>query len=141
MAPKKQEHTWITVKEAADILTKKSGHTVTPAYVRRLGNGDKTMAPQLTTWKVDERTRLYSKEDVEKYIVRPRGDGSVRPWHTRLPRHVKLISPDRIVLQCDICGQQWSPNLLPGGRLPRNSKMCPNGCTATANEEKEKPAA
>ncbi len=35
--------------------------------------------------------------------------------------------PYRIYLTCDNCGQAWSPNLLPGGRLPRGYWKCPRG--------------
>jgi hypothetical protein len=59
---------WITSKEAAVILTANSGHKVSDAYVRRLGNQEK-----LRTKKIDERTRLYLKRDVEGYKVAERG--------------------------------------------------------------------
>ena len=41
---------------------------------------------------------------------------------------VKILDKVNIRLQCEKCGQEWSPNLLPGGRLPRNYWKCPNGC-------------
>jgi len=69
VAPKK----WITSQEAAVILTANSGHTVTDAYARRLGNTGK-----LTTQVIDRRTKLFLRTDVEKYIVRERGTGEVR---------------------------------------------------------------
>ncbi|MFH1282343.1 MAG: hypothetical protein ABII27_01610 [bacterium] len=31
-------------------------------------------------------------------------------------------------LECMSCGQEWSPMLRPGGRLPRNYWQCPRGC-------------
>jgi DNA-directed RNA polymerase subunit RPC12/RpoP len=37
--------------------------------------------------------------------------------------------------RCKACGQRFSPNLLPGGRLPRNSWKCPNGCNHRALED------
>jgi hypothetical protein len=120
---------WITAEKAAETLTANSGHTVSQAYVRMLARNGKISFKQ-----VDGRTRLYSKSDISKYRVEKRGDGSVRPWYTRLPKNVKLLNSDSIWFQCEICGAKWSPNLLTGGRLPRNSKMCPNGCTAAANE-------
>lgn len=64
---------WITSKEAADILTQRSGHSISDAYVRRLGNTGK-----LTTEVLDGRTKLYLRTDVEKYTVKPRGTGEVR---------------------------------------------------------------
>jgi len=41
----------------------------------------------------------------------------------------ECIDPGGILLKCKICGQVWSPNLRPGGRLPRGSFICPNNCT------------
>ena len=66
---------WITSKEAADILTKKSerGHAVSMDYVRLLGNTGK-----VETKRIDGRTKLYLKSDIEGYEVRKRGDGSIR---------------------------------------------------------------
>lgn len=68
----KQED-WISSKEAAAILTKNSGHEVTTDYVRQLGRNGK-----INTKKLDDRTKIYSRSDVEGYTVRERGDGSVR---------------------------------------------------------------
>jgi hypothetical protein len=33
-------------------------------------------------------------------------------------------------LQCNECGKRWSPNIQPGGRLPRYFAMCENRCNA-----------
>jgi hypothetical protein len=41
---------------------------------------------------------------------------------------VTLVSEEPLFLQCDQCGQQWSPDLGRGGRLPRGYWHCPNGC-------------
>jgi hypothetical protein len=64
---------WITSKEAADILSERSGHKISDAYVRRLANNGK-----IAVLIVDERTKLYSRSDAEKYTVKPRGTGEVR---------------------------------------------------------------
>jgi hypothetical protein len=77
---------WITAKEAAAILTERSGHTVTDAYVRRLGNQSKLA--KISTRQIDARTKLYSRKDIEAYVVKPRGDGSVRR-EVRKPRTQK----------------------------------------------------
>jgi len=82
--PRKEE--WLTSKQAAEILTASSGHTVLPDYVRVLGNSGK-----LTTWRVDDRTKLYLKSDVEKYIVGKRGTGEVRR-EARKPKGEKAIA-------------------------------------------------
>ncbi len=41
---------------------------------------------------------------------------------------VRVVDRNRIWLQCDDCGQKWSPELLRSGRLPRGYWKCPNGC-------------
>ncbi|HYU74145.1 MAG TPA: hypothetical protein VEL31_15850 [Ktedonobacteraceae bacterium] len=76
--PRKDEtpSKWLTAQEAAEILTARSGHDVSAAYVRRLGNPNGLA--KIEIWQVDRRTRLYSRKDVEAYTVQPRGDGSVR---------------------------------------------------------------
>jgi hypothetical protein len=76
MAKKAEPHDeWINARDAAEILTEKSekGQIVTADYVRWLGNNGK-----VETKKIDERTKVYSRADVESYQVRKRGDGSVR---------------------------------------------------------------
>jgi hypothetical protein len=79
MARKKEEPTvWISAKEAAAILSRNSGREITTTYVRRLGNGGKDMPAKISTWQVDGRTRLYSKQDCEAYKVRVQGDGTAR---------------------------------------------------------------
>jgi hypothetical protein len=70
--PKRQEE-WITSQQAADILTARSNHIVTPTYVRHLAKVGK-----IETKDIDLRTKLYLKSDVEAYQVKQRGDGSVR---------------------------------------------------------------
>ena len=64
---------WMTTKDAAKLLTERSGHAVSDAYVRRMG-----LAGRITVWEVDERTRLYLRSDIEQITVTKRGDGSVR---------------------------------------------------------------
>ncbi len=65
----RKRETWITSKEAAEILTANSGHTISDAYVRRLGLGD---TPKLRSKAIDGRTKLYLKSDVEAYRVTER---------------------------------------------------------------------
>jgi hypothetical protein len=67
---------WITAKEAAAILSNHSGHNVSDAYVRRLGNPNGLAKIRIR--QIDQRTRLYNRQDIETYQVQPRGDGSVR---------------------------------------------------------------
>ncbi len=65
---------WLTAQQAADLLTERSGHQVSSAYVRKLGNE----LAKIETWQVDSRTKLYSKKDVMRYTVKKAGDGSIR---------------------------------------------------------------
>ncbi len=55
---------WLSGRDAARILTENSGHTVSAAYVRWLGNNDK-----IRTRIFDGRTKLYYKADIESYTV------------------------------------------------------------------------
>lgn len=43
---------------------------------------------------------------------------------------VSVVDPHGLLLQCDRCGQCWSPNLLSGGRLPKGYWKCQNGCNS-----------
>ena len=69
----RKNETWISVRNAAKILTENSHHTVSEAYVRRLGNTGK-----ITVNEIDGRTKLYAESEIRAYVVKPRGDGSVR---------------------------------------------------------------
>ena len=39
-----------------------------------------------------------------------------------------VLDKDKILLQCKKCNQKWTPNLLSGGRLPKNYWHCIDGC-------------
>ena len=41
---------------------------------------------------------------------------------------VSLVAFANVRLRCHRCGQCWSPNLRPGGGLPKGYWKCPNGC-------------
>lgn len=43
-------------------------------------------------------------------------------------RGVDLVSESNVVFRCQKCGEVWSPNIQPGGKLPRNYWGCPNKC-------------
>lgn len=78
---------WVTSKEAAAILSEQSGHIISDAYVRRLGNTQK-----LTTSAIDGRTKLYLRSDVERYIVKKRGNGDVRRAIRRKKEEPSLVA-------------------------------------------------
>ncbi len=80
-----QPQEWISTKEAAAILTKNSGHEVKTDYVRALGNNGKVEVK-----KLDGRTKVYLKSDIESYQVKERGDGSIRV----AAGHPRRIRPD-----------------------------------------------
>ena len=66
MPPRKKEE-WIEVAEAAEIVTKNSGHEVSVDYVRLLGvKGKIRRSPK------NLREHLYLKGDAEKIVVRQR---------------------------------------------------------------------
>ena len=59
----------------------------------------------------------------------------VRPKHadSQLAKVGVLVAdPQRGRLKCVCCGQEWSPNGRPGGRLPPRVWQCPNGCNRPA---------
>jgi hypothetical protein len=41
---------------------------------------------------------------------------------------VTVVEEQKVILNCDKCGQGWSPNIQPGGKMPRGYWKCPNGC-------------
>jgi hypothetical protein len=41
-----------------------------------------------------------------------------------------LLDSHSLWYACNRCGQQWSPNLVSGGRGPRGWWRCPKGCNA-----------
>ena len=45
---------------------------------------------------------------------------------------VEILDPEAVILWCAKCEKVWSPDLQPGGRLPRTYWRCPNGCNKTA---------
>lgn len=63
---------WINAHDAAAIMSKKSGHPISPDYVRLLSHAGKIRARA-----IDGRTKLYCKVDAETYLVRrkSRGEG------------------------------------------------------------------
>lgn len=79
---------------------------------------------------VEETNRLCAHfpdvPEEEKKITR----GPRRPTATELKRVgvTDLESHSSLWLQCDACGQKWSPDALPGGKLPRGYWKCPKGC-------------
>jgi hypothetical protein len=40
---------------------------------------------------------------------------------------IEIVDPHSLRLRCEECGQIWSPNVGPGGRLPSGYWRCPNG--------------
>lgn len=73
MMPRKKRppEEWITGKEAAAILTQKSGHEVSQNYVRFLAY----KAGKIAYQPRDGRTTEYLKSDVEAITVRKKGEG------------------------------------------------------------------
>ena len=72
MARKKEE--WISAKQAADILTANTDHTISADYVRMLAKSNK-----ITTRERNARENEYLKSDAERYRVRPKHTPRVRP--------------------------------------------------------------
>jgi hypothetical protein len=64
---------WYDAAQAADRLTRNSGKKIDTSYVRTLARYGK-----IRTLKLGSRASLYSKEDVDRYIVEERGEKSAR---------------------------------------------------------------
>ena len=63
----KKEPTWITGKDAAAILQKKSNRPINDRYIRRLAASGK-----IDFRKITDRLNLYSKEDIEAHVLSER---------------------------------------------------------------------
>jgi len=62
-------------------------------------------------------------------------------WRPRWPDNaelrkvgVELTNRWKVEMKCLWCGQSWTPNFLPNGRLPRGYWQCPNGCNKEPDE-------
>lgn len=47
---------------------------------------------------------------------------------TLAKRGIEMLDENRILLKCIACGQVFSPQIRPGGKLPRKWWYCPSGC-------------
>ena len=48
--------------------------------------------------------------------------------------NLDLLDLDTFRVRCRSCGAWWSPDILPGGELPKNWWRCPNGCNSHASD-------
>ena len=69
---------WYNATEAAERLTANSGRTISPDYVRSLARYNRVRTLALGT-----HANLYSKEDIDQYIVEGRGAKSARAKRQR----------------------------------------------------------
>jgi hypothetical protein len=65
------ETDWYTAGIAAQKLTENSGRSVRPSYVSKLG-----ILGKVRTKKIHDRLTLYSKTDIDNYLVESRGKKS-----------------------------------------------------------------
>jgi hypothetical protein len=77
---KKQPEVWIEAAEAAEIMTKNSGHTITTDYVRLLSNQKK-----IKSRAKNRRSKEYLKSDVEAYRVKGKGANRAAPQSEETP--------------------------------------------------------
>jgi hypothetical protein len=59
---------WLTSAEAAEILTKNSGHQVSPKYVMQMG-----AKGMIRNKLIGKRMHLYWRKDIETRTVRKKG--------------------------------------------------------------------
>jgi len=74
---------WYTAGAAARQLSKNSKRTIDPAYVRQLA--EKRL---VETLELGPRTKLYKKEQIDSYVVEPRGVKAGRAMHERKAKTV-----------------------------------------------------
>jgi hypothetical protein len=63
-----EDQQWYTAEQAAKKLSENSHRPVGPVYPYRL-----YMMGKVRTLQISPRVRLYSKTDIDRYIVEPRG--------------------------------------------------------------------
>ncbi len=59
---------------------------------------------------------------IDKQDVRHMSEGELRKLG------VRRLDRTELVLQCRACGEQWSPQLDAGGKLPFDYWLCPANC-------------
>jgi hypothetical protein len=64
--PNKKEE-WVTGKEAADLLTQRSGHTIKQDYIRWLS---REPYAKIRSKPLDGRTNVYNRSDLEKLVIK-----------------------------------------------------------------------
>jgi hypothetical protein len=70
---------WLTASQAAQIISQHSGKEVSSDYINQLVRHGK-----LTPRKLDERTNLYKREEVERIVVEDqRGKGEQKRKRTK----------------------------------------------------------
>ena len=62
---------YYTAEEAAKVLSKNSGKTISPAYVRQL-----VVYKQISRVKVKSNLSAYPKSEIDNYLVKERGERS-----------------------------------------------------------------
>jgi hypothetical protein len=54
-------------------------------------------------------------------------------------KKVTMLSFHPLWLQCNVCGQRWSPIIQEGGKLPRGFWKCPRQCNWQPKQYKHPP--
>jgi len=52
-------------------------------------------------------------------------------------KQVTLENFSSLILVCQNCGTRWSPNIMPGGSLPKRYWECPYECNSDLGSKKE----
>jgi hypothetical protein len=89
----------------------KSAHCLTDRY------------PKGTPYKADGYILQYAGEmDAKERNAYRREQRNLLINLIKTPKGVVVIDPHKMTLLCTVCQQEWSPNLIQGGRMPRNGK-------------------
>lgn len=62
--PRKKQEDYITIQEAAEIVSRNNGREITTAYLRKLASDGK-----IDTEPLDSRTKLYNRRQAEALRV------------------------------------------------------------------------
>jgi hypothetical protein len=95
-----------------------------PAHEADYAAPERGWAKQAPAWAPLGKARVFcsgtTKED-------PMPEAAEPYTGPPTPRGVRITDPRRVMVECRACGFEWSPDLRPGGRLPRDLR-CPYCC-------------
>jgi len=125
--------TWQRIQSLQSILQRmRSGHRYYPWLYLTRDRLDLDLKPRSCLVGANELRIVFNDSDLEflrglqkripKYLT-PAGK-SVESYRA----DVEIVSATNLRLRCKECACVWTPNILPGGKLPHGYWKCPDGC-------------